>query len=404
MNKRGFTVVELITTVTMVSVVALLLIRLTISLKELYIDSDVKTTLIVKKSTITEAIYSDINRKVLKSLTSCGNNCIEFEYTDTTKQFIVEENKISYGNFSYKLLSSSSIGEFEFIESENGIYNFKLPITDKLVDGDYGINITFHSDELKVGNDISIEPEGSNEPKSFSTDSWLTIATAIKDNNTSVYNVGDTKDIQMDLDNDGNQETYQIRIANTNTPSECTTTQGFSQSACGFVFEFTGIISVRTMRDSRTSQGGWPATDVRTYLNSTTDTNSIYNKLPSDLRELLADTTVVSGHGNASGDSSNFTSTDKLYLLSKRELGFDTNRDTAGSLTKPLEYYSSNSNSLRIKTFNGTATEWWERTPRSGYNNRFITVNNSGGDVNYGQFADTEYGVSPAFKIEAPSE
>ena len=53
------------------------------------------------------------------------------------------------------------------------------------------------------------------EPFNISTDLWETIVTAVKENNISKYNVGDTKEIDM-----GEYGTHTLRIANTSTPSE----------------------------------------------------------------------------------------------------------------------------------------------------------------------------------------
>ena len=100
-------------------------------------------------------------------------------------------------------------------------------------------------------------------PESFETDSWQTIVTAVQNNYTSVYNVGDTKTIDM-----GTLGTHTLRIANKSTPAECFTT-GFSQTACGFVLEFVDIIESKIVSSVATNIGGWSATELRTYLNST---------------------------------------------------------------------------------------------------------------------------------------
>ncbi|UKI57687.1 MAG: hypothetical protein L6V81_10345 [Clostridium sp.] len=119
--------------------------------------------------------------------------------------------------------------------------------------------------------DIADKPS---EPNSFSTDSWPTIAKAVKDNNISKYNVGDTKTIDM-----GTYGTHTLRIANTSTPSECSTS-GFSQTACGFVLEFADIITTHNMNDSGYNNG-WSSSSMRTFVN-----NDIYNALPSDLKKM----------------------------------------------------------------------------------------------------------------------
>lgn len=79
-------------------------------------------------------------------------------------------------------------------------------------------------------------------PDDFSTDSWDTIIEAVHSGVPTPYHVGDTKEIEL-----GNGlGTHTLRIANTSTPSECST-PGFSQTACGFVLEFADIITTRRM-------------------------------------------------------------------------------------------------------------------------------------------------------------
>ena len=230
------------------------------------------------------------------------------------------------------------------------------------------------------------------EPNSFATDSWKTIAKAARTNNTSKYNIGDTRTIDM-----GTYGTHTLRIANTSTPSECSTS-GFSQSACGFVLEFADIITTHKMNDTNTNVGGWPATSMRTFVN-----NDIYNALPDELKNALIDTTVVSGHGSTSGET-NFTSTDKLYLLAPKEIytNWSENYDTAKTLTRTLDYYTAQgvttgSYSGAMKK-SGTAGNYlWLRSASSYYNTIFYGVSAIGrSDMNT---ANTLGGVSPAFRI-----
>ena len=162
-------------------------------------------------------------------------------------------------------------------------------------------------------------------PISFADDSWSTIVAAIKSGNTSNYNVGDIKTVDM-----GTLGTHTIRIANKSTPTECSTT-GFSQTACGFVLEFADIITTHSMNSTNTNVGGWPASEMRTYVNS-----DIYNALPSELKNGIINTTVVSSHGNTSGET-NFTSIDKLYLLSTHEV-FE---DVDGNTSIGIDYYDT---------------------------------------------------------------
>ena len=229
------------------------------------------------------------------------------------------------------------------------------------------------------------------EPESFATDSWKTIAKAVKNNNTGKYNVGDTKTIDM-----GTYGTHTLRIANKSTPSECSTS-GFSQSTCGFVVEFADIITTHKMNDTDTNVGGWPASSMYTFVNT-----DIYNFLPNELRSVIIHTTIISSHGW--NDTSNFTSTDKLYLLAPKEIyiDFSDSTDTAKDLTRTLDYYkklgvTESNYSVAIKKNGTTASDWWLRSAYSKDSYTFYSVSYNGGCR-----ADHAYlgtGVSPAFRI-----
>ena len=240
-------------------------------------------------------------------------------------------------------------------------------------------------------------------PNSFSTDSWKTIMKAVKNNNISKYNVGDTKEVDLGT----TYGTHTIRIANMSTPSECSTS-GFSQTACGFVLEFADIITTHNMNpageyngtqyDYGYNVGGWPNSSMRTFVN-----NDIYNSLPSDLKNGIIDTTVVSSYGKS--DTSNFTSTDKLYLLAPKKIYTDFNNsyDTAKDLTRQLDYYknegvTTSSCSKAIKINNSTASYWWLRSAKSVNISSFYFVYNAAGDWNTGTAYTTD-GVSPAFRM-----
>ena len=246
---------------------------------------------------------------------------------------------------------------------------------------------------------------GINEYKApnFATDSWSTIIANVKAGNGSEYAVGSTKEVNLGT----TYGTHTLRVANTSTPDECKT-EGFSQSACGFVLEFADIITTHNMNPSGTYKGiqydygwnvdGWPASSMYTFVN-----NDIYNALPSDLKSAIIDTTVVSSHGNTSGET-NFTSTDKLYLLAPKEIysDFSNSYDTAKDLTRQLDYYknlgTSNSNySGAIKKNGSSAYLWWLRSAISTSSTGFYYVRRNG-NWDYPN-ANTTFGVAPTFRL-----
>ena len=239
-------------------------------------------------------------------------------------------------------------------------------------------------------------------PTQFEKDTWATIVANVKANNISNYNVGDVKEVDLGT----TYGTHTLRIANTSTPSECSTS-GFSQSACGFVLEFADIITTHNMNPKGEYKGtqydygwnkdGWPASSMYTFVN-----NDIYNAIPSEIKNAIIDTTVVSGHGP--NDTENFTSTDKLYLLAPKEIYTDFNGsyDTAKDLTRTLDYYTNigvtTSNYSGAKKKNGTnGSMWWLRSAYSSFNSNFYFVDPIG-DWNYNN-ATTTRGVAPAFRL-----
>ena len=292
-----------------------------------------------------------------------------------------------------------------------------------------------------------------NIPDNFADDDWPTIVdegdrAATQPTTTGTcgaYNIGDEKTIAMDLDDDGVDETYTVRIANCSTPDICKTA-GFSQTACGFVIEFKDIITTHKMNNaldynSNGSQniGGWKYSDMRAYLNNGIYTygnvdysdNGFYSKLPAELRNHISDTYAVSGQGCLQYSSSdvhvctlednngkNFETTDKVYLLSAKEIYGKTSEtplvayDAGEGRTRQLDYYNnigvrddnSHMGGAKKDVANNPDADvrqkrWWTRTAvhdlQSGWN--FYEVESIG----YCEIAypAANYGVSPAFRL-----
>ena len=146
---------------------------------------------------------------------------------------------------------------------------------------------------------------------------------------------------------------------------------------------------------------------MRTYVN-----NTIYNALPEKLREKIIDTTVVSGYG--SGDAPNKVTTDKVYLLSTKEVwdqgtSNTINHDTARENTRQLDYYQNYKNtdgsigvttslySGAIKKYNGNESLWWFRSAFSYTASTFCGVDITGDW--YHDNAGNALGVAVAFRI-----
>ena len=239
----------------------------------------------------------------------------------------------------------------------------------------------------------------------FTTDSWDKIVSNIRAGKSSVYEVGDTKEVTLSGTYAG---TYTLRLANNSTPSECSNSN-FSQTACGFVVEFEDIITNKIINSSDTNKDGWPGSELYQKLNpknGDTTNSVIYNALPEDLKQVIVDTKVISSHGK--NDTTNFTSIDKLYLLATKEIwGKDgtsniINNDTSDNQTRQLDYYKSigittNNYSGAIKQYQSSSKFWWTRSANSRYSHYFYNVNSIGGWSSFA--ADGTSGVAPAFRI-----
>ena len=287
--------------------------------------------------------------------------------TGTTAKYTSIKNKLD--NDATVVKAKSSV---------NGTLTVTLDkVATESVTEEYVCTLTFNAVERDtIGKEIP----------AFQKDSWATIAANVKSGNTSKYNVGDTKEVDL-----GELGKHTVRISNMSACESET-----SETACGFVVEFADIITRQKFNSTTTNVGGWKDSEIRTYINST-----IYNALPSDLQNVIVSTKVISGHGSTSGET-NFETQDKLYLLNAQEVWNGNSYDTSVGTSKQLDYYknqgvTASSYAGAIKQYNGSNSYWWLRSAYSIYTSYFLSVNGAG-DWNYG-YAINSRGVSPAFRI-----
>ena len=269
-------------------------------------------------------------------------------------------------------------------------------------------------------------------PEDFETDEWDVIASAgpiaaeqptVTNGKCGAYTLGDTRTLDM-----GSLGVHTVRLANCSTPPECSTA-GFSQTACGFVLEFTDIISNHMMNPNSNGPdinngylnvGGWKYSEMRAYLNggsggaglmNYTDSSSVYGHIPEAIRSKISLTTVVSGHGK--NDSENFTTQDKLYLLTPTEVvGLEGDYSTYDELdknsTRQLDYYNyvgvrnDQDHTYVSKNYNNVASDWWCRTASGNNANDFFRIyERENWTIWDYRLSYEELGVSPAFKFSS---
>lgn len=167
MNKKGFTLIELITTFALTATIVILLMNVIVIIKNVYSSSNAKTILLINQANLSNALNSKINNNNLLSLNSCTDSsfCYEFKLINgETIKLIVTESKISFGNYVYKLDGSASITNPEIITKtnidvtdetlNNSFLIIKIPITSKKYSNDdFGINLIYQYNS----NNITLE-------------------------------------------------------------------------------------------------------------------------------------------------------------------------------------------------------------------------------------------------------
>lgn len=131
------------------------------------------------------------------------------------------------------------------------------------------------------------------------------------------------------------------------------------------------------MNSSDTNSGGWESSERRTWCNSV-----FRNAIPSTLRDIFKQHLNVTANGSSSGTT---TSTDYFALPAEKEV-FGSNtyaNSTAESGLSQFEYYKTAANRIKKQGDNGSANNWWERSPRSGNSRYFCFVDSDGSAYDY---------------------
>ena len=124
------------------------------------------------------------------------------------------------------------------------------------------------------------------------------------------------------------------------------------------------------------------------YPNGTLDNlikTTIYNKMPQQLRDKMMPVTFnLYNSGNI---------TREMFALTYTMAGLGNNNGVAEG--KALQLYTSNAS--RVKTFNGSAVEWWLSSQHASSMANYVSSSGSvlGGNVSH------SYGVVPAFVISS---
>ncbi len=124
----------------------------------------------------------------------------------------------------------------------------------------------------------------------------------------------------------------------------------------------------KKMNSSKTNSGGWTSCAMRqTHL------PAILALMPTEVQNGIREVNKLTSAGNKSSTIN--TTADKLFLLSEVEIFGSTSYSAAGEGTQYDYYKAGNS---KVKKKNGSAADWWERSPYASDSADFCMVYSSG--------------------------
>lgn len=163
MNKKGFTLVELVTTFALSTVIIVILVNIVLVIKNIYTKYELKSNLLIEQSNLSSLINKKIYNNSLVSYEPCNESdfCYIFTFTDgTTSTLVVNKDSIRFDSYVYKLEGGSVIGDLSMklidveVSSEemnNSFYVIKIPIKNKLYPNeDFGLNIVYQYNSKKI--------------------------------------------------------------------------------------------------------------------------------------------------------------------------------------------------------------------------------------------------------------
>lgn len=142
---------------------------------------------------------------------------------------------------------------------------------------------------------------------------------------------------------------------------------------------------LKNMNSSNINNGGWTSCAMRqTHL------PAILSQMPAEMQSGIREVNKLTSAGSQSATIN--TTADKLFLLSEIEVFGEVRYSKAGEGTQYDYYKAGNS---KVKKRNGSAHNWWERSPSGSDYTRFCDVYSDGGTSS--DNASNAFGVAFAF-------
>ena len=222
---------------------------------------------------------------------------------------------------------------------------------------------------LRRGNDSVIYN------KNFANNSWEAIIAACQSGNVpDSWAVGDSKMMAI------NGTDYQIDIIGKNHD---TYTAG---GTAPLTFQMHDCYDTKyQMNNNSFNSGGWTSCAMRS-----THLPAILALMPTEVQNGIREVNKLTSAGDQSSTIN--TTADKLFLLSEIEIFGSVRYSKSGEGTQYDYYKAGNS---KVKKYNGSAADWFDRSPYASSSNHFCSVGGVG-NANY-EFASNSRGVAFGF-------
>ncbi len=164
MNKKGITIIEVLVSISLVSIIVLLLLNVILSLNKINNDDSYASQDEIDRSEIIKLIEDDFLALKLNGLT-IEENKITFNYLDSTKKLIIFKDKIVYDNKEYPLESPKatydSCFSYHYTQIDDNYYLITIDIP-VLIDN---VNTT-KIDDLSLSY-LALKNEFNNYPSNY---------------------------------------------------------------------------------------------------------------------------------------------------------------------------------------------------------------------------------------------
>ena len=139
MNKKGFTVIELLASFSIAMTILIVLFNVVIMMKDNIADINTKSNMLVSKDNLAYNINKKFSEKDISSITICedGVKCYLFTYSDdSTDKLVYNTDSITFNNYTFDITSDITVSEptvTEHYDSMNsttydGYFTINIPI------------------------------------------------------------------------------------------------------------------------------------------------------------------------------------------------------------------------------------------------------------------------------------